>query len=271
MDEISRLVDETFELHEKNTFHPFLFDEQDELVGAVDLPPQGAGVFYRIQKNAGTFVVRVLPSEDLRLDFEKISIAPEDYPKLRLVSEEGTHLEELRFFECDGYDLACNIEQELANKRFPLFEENVINVSDPGYSWWMSESEGEISIYFKLSRTVDLDSLEKIGPLGDPKLAIKRFNLLKGYFQVLFPIEVFSSAHGMFQLAVEEENMMFTEFKRLLLEGDADHSFWEALRHLEQDAIGKPYLKNIQKANLFMMQLGDLRRFWLAVQEQIHS
>jgi hypothetical protein len=263
MDEISKLVDETFNLLESPQFY------QEIQSANLELPEEVPGVLYYIQRNSGTFVIRIYPSHNLAKDFADITINPKITKKLRMDSKDLESINDIKFFECDCFELAKMIQESLGNQRFPLFEENVINVSDPGYSWWMSGTENSIRIYFKLSKTAELDSLFKIGPLGDPKLAMKRFALLQDYFAVIFPLSVFASAHGQLHMEVSEGTPLFWEFQNLLKEGDASFDFWDFLQTMEAQMSGTEVCKNIQKANYYLMQLSVKRKFWKVIQEDI--
>ena len=109
-DDISFLVEETFkDLQRANQVNqttniddiifahtPKLDDHQSNFIAPEEVP----GVLYYVQKNASTFVVRVLPSDNLALDYKKIVDSPEDYPSLRLLLDESEDIEsKLQFFE----------------------------------------------------------------------------------------------------------------------------------------------------------------------------
>ena len=282
LNDIDALVKETInhsnrfkEGTQRDPFLDFNFNEDshqfvDSDVLSKDLPEQVPGVFYHLEKKTSTFVIRIFESYDLSLDYPKILKNPENYPTLRLVSDEISDIsEKLKFFECDLFELAVEIKSELANKRFPIFEERVFNVSDPGDSWWVKADAGEIKIFFKLSRTEAMDSLIKLGPLGDTKRATELFNQLYGYFKMIFPVNDYSSAHGQFSIKSEADNPMFKAFCRILTDGDSGFEFWEYLRNLEMNSIDKPYLESLKQANLFLMELANLRRFWMNIQKQL--
>jgi hypothetical protein len=279
LNDIDALVSETFNhsksLAQDSTRDPildFVFDDsiKDIAFNDVVMPDQVPGVFYHLEKKASTFVIRIFESHDLSLDYTKILNHPENYPSLRLGNEEGVEIkEQLQFFECDLFELASGIKSELANKRFPIFEERVFNVSDPGDSWWVKAESDEIKIFFKLSRTESMDSLVKLGPLGDTKRATEIFNQLYGYFKMIFPVEDYSSAHGQFSIKSEANHPMFKAFCNILTEGDSGFEFWEYLRNLEMNSSDKPFLDSLKQANLFLMELANLRRFWMRIQSQI--
>lgn len=236
-------------------------------------PPNAPGVFYHLQQAGGVFVIRIFVSSDLKEDYNHIINAPEDYPALRLIDDEGeVNWEGLKFFECDRVQFARSLKMGLSNQRFPLHEENVINVSDPSYSWWMQDSGEEFKIFFKLSQTSKMRSLQKIGPLYDSKLAVEKFSKLYGYLSMLFPIDDFSSGNGELALScLEVGHPHFESFKALFLDGEPEHDFWEHLRKLEFEASlnEAPYLKPLQEANYFLMELATIRKFWKVIQSEL--
>lgn len=271
--DLDALVKETFNTSlDMKGMDPFsndfkFVDDSSEL----DLPEMVPGILYNLEIKASTFVIRILPSSNLADDYQKILLNPESYPTLRLLDDEEKSVKQkLCFFESDSFVLARELKKELGNKRFPIFEEHVLNVSDPGDSWWISSERSEIKIFFKLSRTESMESLVKLGPLGDTEHAVDMFNKLYGYFQMLFPVSDYSSAHGQLAIRCEREHdPIFKAFTDIFVKGDADHEFWEYLRDLEVKAQGKPYMESLQKANFFMMQIATMRRFWMQIQERL--
>lgn len=237
----------------------------------LELPDQVPGVFYNLEKKVSTFVIRIFVSKDLSVDYPKILDNPEDYPTLRLISDDDEDVaSKLKFFECDMPQLAEQIKKELSNKRFPIFEEHVLNISDPGDSWWVKPDKGELKVFFKLSRTEAMDSLVKLGPLGDTNIAMEKFKKLYGYFRMLFPVSDYASAHGQLTIKCEFNNdPVFKDFVKIFTHGDSGFDFWDYLRRLEMDSQGKPYLESLQQANLFLMEIANMRRFWIRIQEEL--
>jgi len=277
IDDIDAMVQATFHKnHESFGQNPF---DGVELTNSItstslladDLPGQCPGVFYNLEKKVSTFVIRIFLSNDLSVDYTKILKNPEDYPTLRLLSEDGRNSQEkLKFFECDMPELAMQIKKELSNKRFPIFEEHVLNISDPGDSWWVKPDDGELKVFFKLSRTEAMDSLIKLGPLGDTDVAMEKFKKLYGYFKLLFPVSDYASAHGQLTIKCDFANdPIFKDFVKIFTHGDSGFDFWDYLRKLEMDSQDKPYIESLKKANLFLMEIANMRRFWMRIQEQL--
>lgn len=274
-DEIEKLVAETLEnVHSQNfERNDFFFDGKGP-EKPKNMPDKVPGFIYYLQKKTSTFVIRILESDSLADDYKRILRYPEEYPSLRLLNEEDPRpLEKkLDFFECDSIGLAKAVKNQLANKRFPIHEEHIINVSDPGDNWWVKEDKGQLSIFFKLSRTESMEELVKIGPLGDPDHALSLFNQLYGYFAMLFPVKDYSSAHGQFTISCEKPfDPIFRDFMGIFTKGDIGHEFWEYLRHLEVRSQGRSYAKSLQQANYYLMEIALMRSFWMKIQGQLEG
>lgn len=267
-DDISFLVQETFKDVEKSKKGGFLshFLGQEE-----ELAPESSGVFYKLELKAATYVVRIFASDNLQRDLKNIKKHPDMYPTLRL-TEEDLISGRLQFFVCDGLKLAESLKANLANKRFPLFEENVFNVSDPGDSWWLNVEESSLKIYFKLSRTENMSRLIKLGPLGEGRRYSELFVQLRGYFQKLFPVSDYACGNGQISMScLDPQNNNFYSLIQLFKHGELNSDLFEFLRRWESDPASANFRDSIQKANYTMVELATMRRFWLDIQEQIDT
>lgn len=257
LDDISFLVQET--LKEAVKYSKIDFESE--------IPEGCSGILFHVEKKSSTFVIRAKTCDDLAHDYKIASEDPNRFPVLRLEKES-----QLSFFPCDNLQLAELIKTRFANKRFPMFEENILNVSDPGDSWWMDTHDKGIRINLKLSRTNNIDQLVKLGPLGDAEDSGKTFSELRGYFQMLFPLGDFSSNSNHFEMCAENKNHpAFLGFKELLLSGEASYEFWEQLRSLESRYADSKFSESLKEANHFIVELSQLRSFWIEVQNQIET
>lgn len=248
-DDISFLVQETFNEAAK-------FADRAKLL---EVPEDTSGVLFHVEKQSSTFVVRIKVCHDLAHDFNKAYKNIDEFPELRL--EEAS---ELKFFATDSLQLAQSIKNQFANKRFPIFEEDVLNVSDPGDSWYMDLGSKNIRINFKLSGTHKLDHFLKLGPLGDLAETTKNFSQLGGYFQMLFPLNDYVCTSNQLEIVCgESQNKVFLGLKNLFESGEANPEFWEALRSLEQEHMSSNFIDSLQQANQYMLSLGQLRSFWI--------
>ena len=266
-DDISFLVQETLKESHKNPNGRNVFDSFFKKKAKIDA--HVCGVLYQIQQNASTFVVRTHVCENLAQEHASVLKHPNLYPGLRFSDEDDIE-EKLGFFECDDIGIAKSIKEKFGNKRFPIFEEHVFNISDPGDCWWAKLEEDTISIFFKLSHTQNMDELVKLGPLGDSVDTMEYLSKLGGYFQMLFPVSDFSSGFGQFSILTEDpRNLIYRQFKDILADGETSYNFWKFLRELEVEHQDKDYIDRLQAANHFMMELSQLRTFWISVQNDI--
>lgn len=272
-DEISKLVAQTLDCGHVSSGmdQDFLFNPEEVVIKKrVSLPDEVPGFFYHLEKKPSTFVIRILESENLAIDYNKILSAPQDYPSLRLLNDESNPIDCLKYFECDTVSIASVVKKQLSNKRFPIFEEHIFNVSDPSDSWWVSHEENELTIYFKLSRTMQIEKLTKIGPMGDAELATKTLFQFENVFGLLFPVKHFSCAHGQFNVScVGNTNRYFKEFVNLFLTGQVGHEFWVRMWNLEFEATSLEVRKQVQAALYYFMELSVMRRFWSKIQLEL--
>ena len=274
LDDISFLVQETLKEIEKTRFDRGLITnffgkstEED-----VNVPEEVPGVLFHLQKKTSTFVIRLQESSNLKEDFKNIMKHPEFFPSLRMSEGEESFEEKLSFFECDNIEVAKMIKDHLSNKRFPMHEEHVFNVSDPGDSWWLRLEENKISVHFKLSQTDKMDGLLKLGPLGNDEYHIEILNKLFGYFKMIFPVGDYSCGSSQWSVTCSEaNNLNFENLKLLFSHGETSYDFWEILRRLEQNAKDESLLKSLQQANFYMMKLSCMRHFWKTIQNNLNE
>ena len=268
-DEIGKLVDLTFKnLDLFQDRSPFKKESSDQDIS--NLPAEVPGVIYHLQKKTSTFVIRIIESQNLRQTYLSIKANPADYTGLRLEEAEGDLSQKLRFFECDNLAVANAIKNQLSNKRFPLFEEHIFNVSDPSDSWWAKITPDSFRLLFKLSHTDSMNDLIKIGPLGDPDKCQEKFQYYRSYFNSIFATNELASAYGQFIVTpVDSSDFFYKSFVQLFTEGEAQHDFWMNLVNCERNATDDHVRTFIQEANFFLMELAMIRRFWIVIQKEL--
>lgn len=224
----------------------------------------GPGIFYTVNQSLGTFVIRAVVSENLEFDYSEEDVVKRVMAKLKIEDRS-----ELRFFECEDVFFAKKIKEVMANKRFSTREEDVLNISDPGDSWWGHEEDNSFTIYMGLSQTHSIDKLTKLGPLGDKKDTLSIFHKLEGFFDLLFPITEYSSGEACLKISTEKNNDVFSEFKKILFQGEVSSNFLAEIRALESARDFSHLSHSINKATYYLIHLGTLRRFWIEVQGEL--
>jgi hypothetical protein len=257
-DDIGFLVNQTF-AHSKSAI--------DAAVSSL-LAPAHAGLIYKVQISGSTFVVRTIACKDMSESFELLKGDTEQQSKLRVDKKDFS---EVKFFECESFDHAKIIKKQIANRRFPIFEEHVCNVSDPGFSWWLKDEGASFGILFNLSHTDQMGGMTKLGPLADNSLAHKKFQKFYGFFNTLFPVKTFSSGRSRFSISIDPaQKGYFDHLKQALIHGEFSLSL---LSYIEDVAatLSTDQKSEYQSAYYFLKELVVVRKFWLEVQSSLNS
>lgn len=269
MDEIELLVAETFKHFHEN------FSERKDEVSFVVTPsaperfslPAAPGVIYHIQKSTSVFVIRSMVSTDIREDFSKILERPEDYPSLRLLEGgNGDLSQKLKFFMVDNPSEAEIIHDQLHNRRFPICEEMMCNLSDPGFSWWLTKKEHGFQISFTLSVSADSSSI-KLGPLGDRELAIKSFQKLESLVTDA-GLEM-NIQNEMNRVSITDcEEFILEELKDIFEFGVITDTLKDLFRILAKRTSDSSVL---EECWFYLHELAAMRRFWVQIQFDLNS
>jgi hypothetical protein len=270
MDEIELMVSETFKHFHENFSHP----EADgfvapEVVQAEEEQefPIGPGVIYHVQKASSVFVIRTLVSQNIREDFNKILEAPEEYPSLRLLEQSSQNItDKLKFFMVENPAHAEIIHDQLHNRRFPINEEMMCNLSDPGFSWWLTKKTKGFQLAFTMSVASDENTI-KLGPLGDRELAVTNFQALEGLIEAA-GIEM--------NIQNETNRVQFTDCDEFILEELKDIFEFGVITQTLSD-IYKIIAKqaatdsSLQTTWFYLQELAAMRRFWIQIQFQLSA
>jgi hypothetical protein len=269
MDEIELLVEETykhFEARETNQHDSLRFEGTEENEESEELPetallPEEAGLIYHVQKTNSVFVIRTFVSHNIREDFAKIIARPEDYPSLRLVEGESDIHTKLKFFMVEELAHAEIIHDQLHNRRFPVNEEMMCNLSDPGFSWWLTKKTDGFQISFNLSVSADSENTIKLGPLGDRELAIR-------YFQVL--ASLVASAGIEMNIQNEMNRVQFSDCEEFILEELKDIFEFGVVTETLKDLFkilshANSEHSQLQETWFYLHELAAMRRFWIQI------
>lgn len=157
-------------------------------IPVVDSVPHAPGVIYRIDLGANTFCVRGFSTDNINLQLKALAHEPNKLMLLKATSLE----DQVFFFETKTYEVAEMIKDQIINRRFPLQEDAVCNISDPGYSWWMDITPGRFEIFFKSHAINREEKFLKLGPIGDAKIAMIRLNQAHALLRSSFPLSEYS-------------------------------------------------------------------------------
>lgn len=264
MDEIEYLVEETYKHYQLHFEKESAGDTDGEMSvegQEVSFFTDGPGIIYHIQKSTSIFVIRTLISKNVKEDYFRILEAPEDYPSLRLLDGGRENLERrLKFFMVENPSEAEVIHDQLHNRRFPVHEEMLCNISDPGFSWWLTKKENGFQLSFTMS-VADEQSI-KLGPLGDKEIALNNFQELG---------QLISTAGLGINIQNEMNRVQFTDCEEYILEELKDIFEFGVITETLKDLF-KILAKRCQDTALvegcwfYLNELAAMRRFWIQIQ-----
>lgn len=255
-DDIDFLVNETFnECENLAGKSRFSFDEK---------LPETPGLIYRVEKGVSTFVVRLIETKNISETMTAIKLSPEKFNSLRLKRDEDGELPLLKTFQTQALELAQSIRDQVQNKRFPVYEESLCNLSDPGFSWWLSHNAQSMTISFKNFRIDDQNKFFPIGPMGDARLASMKLNQCQGLMRELFPVGHFFCNENLFGLETSSLGLEnFDKFKRIFISGFAlDELFANQLRD-------EKFCEKYKSSLTYLRELAYTRKFWKVIESEV--
>ncbi len=211
-----------------------------------------AGVLYRIEKSSGTFSIRGLATKNLRSCYQDYL---EGLPQVRTALRLGNSETEVYCFNSSDMALAEVASEQLINRRFPIDEDMICNVSDPGFSWWMESLDEGLRIYFQSYGINRVETKKQLGPLGDAQIARLRMGQLEKLIRTLFPVNEFSITPKSIVITSSDiEHPNFIKFKKI---------FEIGVNHFTEDQFGT----TVQERTLFyyLKEIAAVRSFWRQV------
>lgn len=260
MDDIELLVAETFRHFQEN-----YSSTPKEEVPEVELP-NCSGLLYHIQKSASVFVIRSLVSQNIKEDFQKVLERPEDYPSLRLIENGGEIESKLRTFIVDNPSQAEIIHDQVGNRRFPVQEELMCNLSDPGFSWWLTKKKTGFQISFNLSSSSG-EETTKLGSLGDRELAMRSFRALEALMRESGLDLNIQNEMNRVQFS-EGEEFLLEELKDLFEFGVVSDGLIQIFKLISKRCGQHSELETLW---FYLQELAALRRFWIQVQYDLNA
>lgn len=276
MDDIENMVNETYkDFHERfperstmddvELESPVLIHEIQDTMQAtsnVNELPVEPGLLYHLQKTSSLFVIRTIVSQNIHDDYEKVLKSPEEYPTLRLLEGGADDLEKkLRFFLLDNHLQAEIIHDQICNRRFPINEEIMCNISDPGFSWWLTKKSNGFQLSFNLSVTAEEEAV-KLGPIGDHQLALKSFQIMEGLMQEAGLVLNIQNETNRVQFNDGEE-LLLEELKDMFEYGVLGEGMVNLFKLLARRTADHSQLETLW---LYFQEITAMRRFWIQVQ-----
>lgn len=217
--------------------------------------PLAPGIIFRIDRGANTFCVRGFTTENINYQLKAL---PYESAKLMLLKAQNEN-DNIFYFETKTFEVAEIIKDQIINRRFPIQEDAVCNISDPGYSWWMDVTPGRFEIHFKSNSIQRAEKFVKLGPVGDSKIAMLRLNQAHALLRSSFPLTEFSCTDKSLVVATSKpDHSSFLSFQNIFLHGE-NHTCPE---NFPDNSTGKTLY-------FYFLELATLRKFWIEVEAKL--
>jgi len=222
--------------------------------------PTGPGIVFRLDAGVATFCVKGISTPNIADSFHLLDENNEEiYKELKVQSEEDR--ENILFFETKTIELADAIRENLINRRFPIEEDSVCNISDPGFSWWFNESNDGFQIYFKSHGLNRAQKYIRLGPIGDCQLATMRFKQAETLIRSFFPVNEFACTDKVFSLSTAKSN----------------HLSYRILKDMFVNGINETTMDQFPASSLgrmtynYFQEIATLRGFWIYLEDLLKS
>jgi hypothetical protein len=218
--------------------------------------PVSTGLVFKIDQSSSTFCVRGLKTLNINETIHDLMCEDEKLLK-RLKIREREELSNVHYFETTSIEQAEVISEYIVNRRFPIQEEMVCNLSDPGFSWWYESIDSGFKVFFKAQSVEREKDFIRLGPIGDRLIASTKLASCEGLLRKFFSIAEYSSTEKSFEIkSVNAMDENFLMFKNIFENGKFDLEFNSVELSLEH-----------QRLALFLEEVAAVRGFWISIEE----
>lgn len=218
--------------------------------------PVSTGLIFKIDQNDSTFCVRGLKTLNINETIHDLMCEDEKLLK-RLKIRDREELSNVHYFETNSIEEAEVISEYIVNRRFPINEEMVCNLSDPGFSWWYESTDSGFKVFFKAQSVERDQEFIRLGPIGDRLIASSKLASCEGLLRKYFSISEYSSTDKSFEIqSVNANDENFLKFRNIFENGKFDLEFDTTDLSLEH-----------QRLTLFLEELAAVRGFWISIEE----
>ena len=229
-------------------------DEEDSIF------PSSPGLIFKIDSGVSTFCVRGVLCRNINDSVHGVMNNENDsWKKLKI--RDRDELSGIHYFETSSIEQSEMISEYILNKRFPIHEEMVCNLSDPGFSWWLESNENGMKVYFKAQSVERDQQFMRLGPIGDRGISSLKFSKCEGLLRRLFSISEYSTSDKSFEIKpfnLNDDN--FLNFKDIFEKGEFNFEFDEESLSIDH-----------QRLVIFLQEVAAVRGFWISVEEILNN
>ncbi|PIK16549.1 hypothetical protein [Halobacteriovorax sp. JY17] len=222
--------------------------------------PVSPGLIFKIDSGVSTFCVRGILCHNINESVHSVMNDEEgSWKKLKINDRE--ELSGIHYFETSSIEQSEMIAEYILNKRFPIQEEMVCNLSDPGFSWWLESNENGMKVYFKAQSVERDQQFMRLGPIGDRGISSLKFSKCEGLLRRLFSISEYSTSDKSFEIKPFNLNdSNFLNFKDIFEKGEFNFEFDPADLTVDH-----------QRLVIFLQEVAAVRGFWISVEEILNN
>lgn len=222
---------------------------------------EGPGIIFRIENAGHTFCIRGFATTNLKFRHGQIKNHRDEEASKKLKINFQLENHAIHFFETDSVEKADKIVKHMINRRYPIQEDLICNLSDPGFSWWYDDAGDRITVFFKSHGIDRATKLTQLGPIGDNRKAGIYFNQVFKLYGLLFPVKEFSCTSKSLTISTHDQySDTFRMFRRVFLEG---------VNEFELDyPFNSPIFCEFW---YYLEQIASFRKFWLFVNDLLEA
>lgn len=215
------------------------------------------GIIYIIKGSSGTFSLRGFSTESVKDSFSKLNQKDSEiFKKLNLEEDNNSHNhnEEIFYFETSSIEEAEIIVEDVFNKRYPFNDNLLCSLSDPSANWWINNDSKGFSIYFKSYSIGNSSNFYQLGPIGDMKIAFKRFSDFQDILDKKANFKSISCTPK--ELIISSEHEISQGLKSIFLRG----VYPRESHFFSRELIGSTMY-------FYLNELASIRRFWINIEK----
>ena len=232
--------------------------EANESFEVSELNLKGAGLAYRIQSSGSTFCLRGMAVDSFEDFYESMNKKEKDVYKALKLSEDEKNSSQVISFPMENRQQAQVVIDQLFNRRFPMEEDVLCNLSDPGFSLWFNRSSESFQIYFKSYGIQREENFLKLGPIADSELMLNRFKKSRDSIFSFFGFTEFSFSPSEVCIEVPYEDEKFKALCDIFEKGSFERA-------------EKCFIDMEPTLYFYFKELAITRQFWLEVEKKLTS
>lgn len=251
--DVEALSKETFDLLNDQQSFKFIKEEPEHIEPTNILWPESEGIVYWIIEQENTFLLNGFSADNLQKT-GRLLIDGQDGILPKEKEQSFLDANKIYFLETKSNALSEMVSDQMLNRRFPYKENQVFNIGDPGIDWWLRDNGSSSEIFFNSQRAGDHDNLVCLGPIGDPNIAVHRFNS---------SLDLINNVFGHNYLISKEKSIVVNNSQSFMSELFIDGSF-------DLELIDFGVSTKSKTLFYYLKELALSRKLWMNISHSLH-